>query len=127
MKAKYTDLICTLCQVSPEQHFVLVEQLGEAFVKQQCGADVFGIQELLNSRDIFWSWWLNQWGIRNEVFVNRWSLDRVESTDPMFAALLMEEYEDFHQKAMNATVMNRSYAVMVGRFIREVTRKEVKA
>lgn len=68
--AKHADtleLLLDAMQMTADEHFKLIVETGCEFLKFQCGNDTEGY-EMLKVEQFYWSWFVNQWNMRNEDF-----------------------------------------------------------
>ena len=91
--------------------FWLEVDSGMHYIHQQCGGDAAGYKWLIESKEVYWDWWINRWSLRNEEFINywnlQWSMDGM--ADAGFKDELLRQYKLHHWRGFNSEELCYGY------------------
>lgn len=127
-KETIRQLIMMSTGITQEDMFWLEVECGIEYIKQQCDGDIKGYEWLINSRDIFWNWWVNNWAARNQEFALYWKLDWSIELSASDKIEFRRQYKAHHWRGFNSNELYHGYWQAVKRGMSEplvIKRKEV--
>lgn len=122
--AAQDEMLNAILGFDDEQCFWLRVNEGLRFLRAECQGDLQGV-EMLQSERFYWNWFINQWQIRDEQFIEMnelhelsiYELNRIERTR------LRIQYEYFHANGIRGEEMSVGYQHIIS----EVVKKETRA
>jgi len=111
------EQVCKILHWSELEYANYQYEQGLAYLHAYIPRDPLGIQELESSR-IFWNWWKNQWVIRDETFLQTNCYNARSAHHVYFFYHNANELaKELHPRAV---VLGKSYASMIGDFIKSI-------
>lgn len=119
------DIISDLLAISQSDMFWFRFDLAYEFVDVNC-ADWKIVRDKILASKLFWAWFINQWQMRDELFINEYDLKEYYLNPSQLTyedeVTLREWYEDFHLEAMNTDThlgnnLHNSYGTLIGQFL----------
>lgn len=115
--------------MSEQEYGLLVFESAYEYLDKTCGSDELA-KSVLPQKQLFWSWWTNQWQRRNRVLVHDLELEKYagQIISPSASRYVREQFLITHsveriEEYPNRLVMDDAYAEMIGLLIDAETRK----
>lgn len=128
-KDEFKNLLLVIMDMKANAYDVFKVDTAADYLREVLEFDQWGREQMLKSNH-FWSWWENQWALRNEKLVFELGLNDLDWTwYADYRTVVKESFYCAHSLYAlnvypNRVVMEASYGEMVGKMIDAKTKKE---
>lgn len=113
------DYIQKALGISADEYVIAVEQGGYQWINRYFHGDE-DMTRLVSTCGMFWKWWINQWEIRDEQFVQSTGIDVLDmALDGRYWQVAFEEWLELHDVMKLQIVPNRWVIAALSKMIRE--------